>query len=109
MSAKEMFEELGYELYLQEEETLIYRCKKDYVDNSVTFHLGTTFPKTYDVSYVDWWNNDLGSLVPMNEREDEWLKHSCKYGHWQKVDRGINIELHKAINQQCKELGWINE
>lgn len=49
-SAKEMFEELGYELYLQEKDTLMYRCKKDYIDNTVTFHLGNIWLYIYDVS-----------------------------------------------------------
>lgn len=34
-SAEEMFEKLGYTLFLKDKETLIYRRKNDYVDNSI--------------------------------------------------------------------------
>lgn len=108
MTAKEMFKELGYELYLQEKDTLMYRCKKDYVDNTVTFHLGNMFPNSYDVNYVDWWDNKSDDWIPMNERRED-LKHCATYGHWQKVDRPISFDLHKAINKQIEELGWNNE
>lgn len=66
MSAKEMFEELGYE---------------------------------YEP-------NEVNQICISNTHSDEWL--------WFYLDRKtfeyneeIYIELYKAINQQCKELGWI--
>lgn len=108
MSAKELFEKLGYELFLNNKETLMYRCKKDYVDNSVTFNLGNLFPNTYDVMFVDWWDNKSADWLPMSERRED-LKHCATYGHWQKVDRPISFELHKAINKQIEELGWNND
>ena len=108
-SAREMFEDLGYILFLKDNETLIYRHKNDYVDNSIIFHLGNHFPMCYDVSFVDWLDDrDRDGWLPMNEREEN-LKHCAKYGHWQKVEYGINTSLHKAINKQCKELGWLDE
>lgn len=109
MSAKEMFERLGYTLFLKDNETLIYRHKNDYIDNSVTFHLGNHFPMCYDVSFFDWLDDsDRNGWVPMSKREAN-LKHCAKYGCWQKVEYGINISLHKAINKQVEELGWNNE
>lgn len=105
-SARELFEELGYTLFLEDNETLIYRHKNDYVDNSITFHLGNYFPMCYDVSFVDWIDNStIDDWLPMSEREEN-LKHCAKYGHWQKVEYGINISLHNAIDQQINELGW---
>lgn len=105
-SAKEMFERLGYTLFLKDGETLIYRHKTDYVDNSVTFYLGNHFPMCYNVSFVDWLDDStIDGWLPMSEREEN-LKHCAKYGHWQKVEYGINLSLHKAINKQIEELQW---
>lgn len=70
MTAKEMFEKLGYEL-----------------DESYT-HL----------TYVD----------KKNEDED----YICFYEYTEKIGIGkytISSEELKAINQQCKELGWLYE
>lgn len=70
LSAKDMFEELGYTLFLKDNETLIYRCKNDYVDNSIIFHLGNNFPMSYDVSFIDWIDNSTSDdWVPMSKRK----------------------------------------
>ena len=105
MTAKEMFERLGYKLFLNDNENLIYRKKNDFLDNSVTFYLGNKFPMCYDISFIDWKDDKKEGWIPMSEREEN-LKHCATYGHWQKVNYAINLSLHKAINKQVKELGW---
>ncbi|MBR4260664.1 MAG: hypothetical protein IKQ33_01755 [Clostridia bacterium] len=102
-SAKEMFEELGYHLKINDNDYIMYNKKTDYIDYSVWFKLNY---KTYHIDYMDWWDNKSDGWVPMEERETEWLKHCARYGHWQKVDYDIGIDIHKAINQQILELGW---
>ena len=37
MSADEMFEDLGYKVYLNNEETLIYKKQSDFFKTSITF------------------------------------------------------------------------
>ena len=102
MSAKEMFEELGYKLEINDDKTIMYKRKDDYINYSVWFNLDT---KTYTFTFMDWLDNKNNDWIPMMEREDN-LKHCAAYGHWQKVDYPINKELHKAINKQVEELGW---
>lgn len=104
MTAKEMFEELGYRQII-DNDTIRYRCLTDYIDFVVVFHTGNIFPKTYDVIFCDWRDNKTDSWLPMTERENN-LKHCAKYGHWQKVDYGINVNLHNAIHKQVEELEW---
>lgn len=72
MSAKEMFEELGYECLETEYNIYYYLEFRDYGDD--TFDLGIKF---------DFSNQEI----------------FCELD--------IDIPLLKAINQQCKELGWI--
>lgn len=98
-------EDLGYKLNLQSDTTVIYEYKTDFIDYSILFRLGEN--PTYDVSFVDWWDNKGEGWIPMEERENEWLKHCSEYGHWQKVEYPISIELHQAIHNKLKDLGVI--
>lgn len=66
MSAKEMFEELGYE-YEQ---------------------------------------NDVNQICVCNVNSDEWLWFYLERKTFE-YNEEIYVDLLKAINQQCKELGWI--
>lgn len=108
MEAQKRFEKLGYNVCFKTADSLVYRCRTDYKDYHITFHLGTMFPKTYSIDFMDWQESEGRNWIPMNERRAD-LKHCSTYGHWQKVDYPITIELHKAIHQQCKELGWLDE
>ena len=79
MSAKEMFEELGFELVYENSNRLIYRDK---VNKVIIF---TLCLKEYS-AFID--RNNLDS------EDAEYYS--------------INMDLLKAINQQCKELGWFD-
>lgn len=85
MSAKEMFEKLGYRQTV-DYDSIRYRHLTDYIDESVVFHTGNLFPKTYNITCLEWWDNKSDGWIPMEQRETEWLKHCATYGHWQKVD-----------------------
>ncbi len=108
MSAKEMFDEIGYKQTI-DYDSIRYRYLTDYVDCSVVFHTGKLFPKTYDITFIEWRDIKSNRWVPMEKRETEWLKHCSTYGHWQKVDYGVDVKLHDAIHKQIEELGWNNE
>ena len=79
MNAKEMFEELGYELVYENEEVLRYRKNK---------WLDVEFWKVYE--YVT------------GEKIKKILKISTIYNK----PYLVSIELYKAINKQIEELGW---
>ena len=56
---------------------------------------------------MDWIEHKLDDWIPMEERKESF-KHAARYGHWKKVDYPMSMELHKAIHQQCEELGWLD-
>ena len=43
--------------------------------------------------YCEFVLKDESLLVPMTNETDSWLKHSCRYGHWQKRDFEYNTEV----------------
>lgn len=102
MSAKEMFEKLGYPLFLDDKSSLIYRKHNDYEDNIVIFYKDR---KNYKVQFVDWIDHMDNNWKPMSKR-DENLKHCSYYGKWQLAEYPISVKLHNAISKQLEELGW---
>ncbi len=78
MSAKEMFEKLGYELVFENKEVLRYRKK----------HLDVEFWKVYE--------------LVTGEKRKKFIKVSTVY------DKPylISLDLLQAINKQIEELGW---
>lgn len=79
MTAKEMFEELGFKLYIDNVIEKSYRIKHD-----------------ENFSGNDPFNWDYVSF----DLKDKTYKVDSM------ID-GIDIKLHKAIHKQCDELGWI--
>ena len=107
MNSKDItLEELGYKLFLQNTDTIIYKCKTDYIDYSIFFNLGEK--PTYHIDFADWIDNTSDNWLPMEQREEN-LKHCAKYGRWLKVEYPIPMSLHQAIHNKCKELGWLDE
>ena len=43
--------------------------------------------------YCEFILRDERMLVPMTNETNEWKKHSCHYGHWQKRDFEYNTEV----------------
>lgn len=76
MSAKEMFEELGYELIQDDMNWLIY-----------------------SVNGSKWWSFNID--FNKNDKTIHFCTRNSVFGH------SIDLRELKAINQQCKELGWI--
>ena len=35
--------------------------------------------------YLTFVVRDQSLLVPMQNEKNDWIKHSCKYGHWQRA------------------------
>lgn len=80
MTAKEMFEKLGYKLRQN--------------DN-------------FFIQYNNFFDDDATISFCKIDK-----KYTCFYGEYEEEDvdlREITIEEHKAITQQLKELGWLDE
>lgn len=75
MSAKEMFEKLGYK----------------YIEND----RGIVYSKS---------NNDSKLFICFNKESKSFFKDDIKF-----VSYDIDMQELKAINQQIKELGWLDE
>ena len=85
MRAKEMFEELEY------------ACDESYD--------GILYSKYVDENgYVNLWQIDFDKVNKTVEKSVSKAGFDMKY--W---NSKITLKEIKAINQQCKELGWINE
>lgn len=83
MSAKEMFEKLGYELDI-------------ITDFEILYHMKWEISTTYWVSF-----NLINKSFECFVNSDSPFEPSKSYA--------IDIELLKAINKQVEELGWNNE
>ena len=85
MSAKEMFEELGYSKIIFPNGTIQYEKVKKEKTSRFRFYLED---KVYSVYYTELSENGVEIL---------------------QMTRLINMKLYKAINKQIEELGWNNE
>ncbi len=110
MSAKEMFEKLGYEQRVNDNEQIYYYLKKETYTRSIEFR---KHAKDFCVNGMEWLSNDSCEWTTMNENNlfrDEFDKYCAKYGHWiTTYFVYIDAKLLQAINKQVEELGWNNE
>ena len=91
-----------FKLVSESERDVTYAYKTDYDDLSLTFDKES---KSVDISYRRFVFKD-DSLKPQWKAEfDEWLKHSCKYGHWQsETIICLSADDIDFIGKKCKEL-----
>ena len=75
MSAKEMFEKLGYE-YTKDDELIIYKRKINDFESNIYFYIKLK---------IFWKTNGMGNELAFTYKELQ------------------------AINQQVRELGWLDE
>ena len=86
MNAQEMFESMGFKKYLNEFDEL-YKEEYGY---EVTFRYKR---KAIEIKF-NGFNHGYVALLVTDHGSSPIL---------------ISKKLHKAINQQCKELGWLDE
>lgn len=91
-----------FKLISESDSNVTYAYKTDYDDLSIHFNKDM---KNVDIHYARFVVKEQ-SLVPQWENEtDKWLKHSCKYGHWQsETIICLSAEDIEFINQKCKEI-----
>lgn len=110
MSAKEMFEKLGYHLQHEDDEQIYYYLKKETYTKSIEFR---KFAKDFCINGMEWLANDSCEWTTMSKNNlfrDEFDKYCAKYGHWVVTSFDyIDTKLLQAINKQVEELRWNNE
>ena len=92
MSAKEMFEKLGYESCVQSEVKIVYQNKNK------------TSGNTYISSLNKVENNGALPKKIIFWKDFEWI--DFEYG---RLGSYLYLELLQAIHQQVKELRWLDE
>lgn len=92
MSAKEMFEELGFKEYSNNNITISYKYKanRENTNYMIVFYFSDNTYQVFTQSYSS-------RLL----KEKKYLPIYEPYR--------INKKLHDAITKQLKELGWLNE
>lgn len=91
-----------FKLISADSRDVTYAHKTDYDELSVSFDKEL---KCVNIRYEHFVLNEP-MLEPQWEKEtDKWLKHSCKYGHWQsETIVCLSEEDIEFINNKCKEL-----
>lgn len=94
MSAKEMFQELGYKQYKHKDSITYNHTCKTYDDFEGSEH-------RYEdrINFIE--NDEIGRFITTSR--EEYINDY--YEAFTLIP--IDMPLLKAINQQCKELGWI--
>ncbi len=107
-TAKEMFEELGLK---QEKNNNSIRYVMESYSEKIVFTFDCNM-RSYHVTFTRFIpkHNDWFEMMSTGRYKQGENMYSCKYGYWQSetiVD--IGVREHKAIHQQMKELGWLDE
>lgn len=91
-----------FKLISESDRSVTYAHKTDYDDLSVSFDKEM---KCVNIHYARFVFKEP-TLEPQWKNEtDEWLKHSCKYGHWQsETIICLSAKTIEFINKKCKEL-----
>ena len=105
MSADEMFENLGYRIYLNNKDTLIYKHEIDFFKTSITFDK-RDFKRTFEAVEMQWIANNSEKWVTQEFR-DEFDKYCTANGHWTMIWHQYSIAELQAINKKVEELGWM--
>ena len=91
-----------FKLISESSRDVTYAHKTDYDNLSVSFNKEL---KCVDIHYSHFVFKDASLEQQWKAEKDEWLKHSCKYGHWQSETiiclSAYDIEF---INNKCREL-----
>lgn len=95
-SAKELFEELGYKLILQDNHDIRYLREDTYTDEI----------DTYIEEHIIFCINDGIGLYSNNSIILERLEKDDLSDEWHNTEFVVTTKLSQAINQQINELDW---
>ena len=105
--ADKMFEDLGYKIYYNDDEKLIYKHQSDFYKTSITFDK-RDFKKTVSAITGYWVANDSEKLVTQKFR-NEFDKYCSANGYWSNMWHEFTTDELQAIYLKYKEFGWIKE
>ena len=110
LSAREMFEKLGYKVMCNDDESIHYYLKKERYTRNIEFR---KYSKDYTITGMEWLAKDENTWTIMNKNNmfrDEFDKYCAKYGNWiTTYFNYIDMPLLQAINKQVEELEWNNK
>jgi len=91
-----------FKLISESDRNVTYAYKTDYENLSVSFDKEM---KCVDIHYCHFVFKEPMLEPQWREEKDEWLKHSCHYGHWQsETIICLSAEDISWINNKCKEI-----
>lgn len=102
--ADELFEELGYRKYIENEDTLIYKCERETFRISLTFDK-RIFKKVFYAVESLWVTNNENWYI--QEFKNEFEKYCSTNGYWSNTWHEFTMQELKAINLKCKELRMV--
>ena len=103
--ADKLFNELGYEICLNNETILIYKHQTDFFKISITFDK-RDFKKSFFAVESEWVANNSEKWVTQ-QFKNEFDKYCSANGHWSMIWHEYSMPELKAINKKCQELNWI--
>lgn len=93
---------LDFKLIGESNIDVTYAYKTDYENLSVSFDKEM---KCVNIHYSHFVLKEPMLEPQWNNEKDAWLKHSCKYGHWQsETIICLSAEDISWINNKCKEI-----
>lgn len=105
--ADEMLNDIGYIKYLDNKDTLIYKYERETFRISLTFDK-RAFKKTFYAVEGLWVPNNKDAWYTQ-EFKNEWDKYCSAKGYWSSIWHEFTMQELQAINEKCKELGWLDE
>lgn len=104
--ADKMLNNIGYIEYLNNKDTLIYKYERETFKVNLTFDK-RPFKKIFYATEGLWVANNEGWYI--QEFKNEWDKYCSAQGYWSHIWHEFSMQELDAINQKCKELGWLDE
>ena len=103
--ADNMLNDIGYEKYLENDDTLIYKYERETFRVSLTFDK-RDFKRTFHAVEGLWVANDKDWYI--QKFKNEWDKYCSARGYWSSIWHEFSIKELQAINEKVKELGWLD-
>lgn len=83
------------ELYSDDNLCTVYKHKTDFIELSVVLDKTTKMVNITEMMFIKTSDEDW------KPQDSDWVKHSCKYGHWQKNQ---SMEVHQDDLKHLIEL-----
>ena len=105
MTAKEMFEALGYVQTIKNDDLIEY-TDHSHGDEGYIYVSFIRMWKEYEVGYYDVYETKRREATRVSIKEHE-VGYYNVYETKRREPMRVSIEVHEAITKQMQELGWI--